>query len=112
MDKDKTLADKGIKADVLHVHGMLQKYRKFDIINIFCKKTIVPDYDPRAIVATAAADLGISHPLYNKVNNNKRTDNAAYIVQRKGQGSRNGEDSTTMCIAGVSAYLAMIMRMF
>jgi len=48
----------GVKADVLHCHGSLDKGQKFAVVNIVCGTIVVPGILPRGLVATAAAELG------------------------------------------------------
>ena len=58
---EKKLDEKGVAVDVVHVHGHLQKYKKFQLINILCGKIVVIGFFHRALLTTASSYVGINH---------------------------------------------------
>ena len=37
---------RGVDGDVVHIHGMLEKEEKFHLINFFCRKETISEYNP------------------------------------------------------------------
>ena len=51
-----------VHADVIQIHGKMDKVLKGININIFTGKLKLPDVNPRVLVATSAGDMGVDHP--------------------------------------------------
>ena len=100
----------GIAADVVHIHGKLRLEDKMNFSKLYCRKIHVPDYDPRVLVATSAADLGIDHPNAQCGLNNEWPASISTFVQRRGRASRRDEDALIVVIAGVASYLHLFKR--
>ena len=103
---------KGEEIDVLHVHGRLPKQTKFDMINIFCRNMSFDGFNPRVLVATCAADIGVDCPDANHVMNIEWVHNISSWIQRMGRRSRHGQRSVIINVAGVSSYISMMMRIY
>mmetsp|Transcript_504 Transcript_504/g.1029 ORF Transcript_504/g.1029 Transcript_504/m.1029 type:complete len:142 (-) Transcript_504:29-454(-) len=88
-----------IKCDVIHIHGSLDKNEIFKLTNILCSKITVNRFNPRAIVVTSAADLGIDHEEAIPIVNNEIPDYPGTAVQRLGRASRMGKLSTFILVA-------------
>ena len=56
-----------VYCDVLHIHGSLSSDEKFNLTRIFCKQVKVTGFNPRVLMATAAADLGLNRKDANCV---------------------------------------------
>ena len=73
-------------------------------------------FNPRVMLATSAADLGIDHPNCNYVHNIDYVHNIewpediATYVQRRGRGGRQNQESQFILNAGLSGYLQMVAR--
>ena len=100
----------GVSADIVHMHGHLDKTEKFSLINIFCRKLIIQDYSPNIMISTAAADLGVDHPNAQCIVNIEFPDCLASLFQRQGRGSRNHQISSFIIIGGVKSYIMLYRR--
>jgi len=98
-----------IHCDVLHIHGSLSSDEKFNLTRIFCKQVKVTGFNPRVLMATAAADLGMNRKDAEFVTEMKWPRNIASYVQRCGRAAQDGRTATMHLIAGLSSYL-WIMR--
>ena len=56
-------------ADVIHVHGLLDKHEKFWFVRIFCAQLCVAELGAQIIVGTAAVNAGIDNKAVNLVVN-------------------------------------------
>ena len=106
------LDKRGINTDIMNIHGKQGKSEKFALIGIFCCKIKVKDYDPRVLISTAAANLGVNHPDVQCVVNLKWPDCLASLVQRRGCASRDGQLAVFVIVVGISLYLALLRRIY
>ena len=67
-------------------------------------------YNGRILMATAAADLGVDHRACAFVLIFEWPDSISTFKQQIGRGSRDGRDSTTLLIAGLSSLIALTKR--
>ena len=108
IEKKLDVLDKQV--DVLHIHGGLDKSKKFHLINIFCRNVTVDIISPQVAISTAAADLGVNCRHCTLVQICEWCENISSFVQRKGRGARNGEESVTSMNAGLSSILSLEKR--
>jgi len=99
-----------VAGDVLHIHGRLKREDKGNLINLFTSKLRIDDFNPNVLIATSAADLGIDHPNAQLQLNVEWPESIASLVQRRGRGSRRGEDSKYVLVAGISSYVHIVKR--
>ena len=99
-----------VAGDVLHIHGRLKREDKGNLINLFTSKLRIDDFNPNVLIATSAADLGIDHPNAQLQLNVEWPESIASLVQRRGRGSRRGEDSKFVLVAGISSYVHIVKR--
>ena len=95
------------RPDVLHVHGSLKKEDKFRRIQLFVGAISVPGLNPKVMVSTSAADVGIDNKDCRHVTIFEWPSDGASFCQRRGRGSRDGRDSKTLLVAGLGSYLSM-----
>ena len=95
------------RPDVIHVHGSLNKDEKFGRIQLFVGAISVDGISPKVCVSTSAADVGIDHQDCRLVTILEWTSDVASFCQRRGRGSRDGRNSRTLLVAGISSYIYM-----
>lgn len=96
--------------DVLHIHGGLDKPKRYHLINIFCRNVTVDISSPQVAISIAAADLGVNCRYCTLVQICEWCENISAFVQRKGRDARNGEDLVTSLNAGLSSILSLEKR--
>ena len=101
-----------IRSDVVHIHGKLSKEEKFHLINFFCGKSTIKDFDPKAMVATSSADLGVDHPDAQCIIEMQWSDSPSTYGQRRGRGGRLGQLSIMITIAGITAHIELMQRIY
>lgn len=109
---EKKMDEKHVTSDVVHIHGSMNKDEKFGAINLFTGALVITDYDPRVLVATSSADLGIDRSDGRIVTIFEWPDSMSTVAQRRGRGSRDGAPSTTLVVAGLASYLSMMKRIY
>ena len=57
------LSDASMSTDVLQIHGEMDKHEKFAFTRLFTTAIKMKHFDPRVLVATAAANTGIEQAL-------------------------------------------------
>ena len=98
-----------VHCDVLHIHDSLSSNEKFNPTCIFYKQVKVTDFNPKVLMATAAADLEMNRKDAKCVMEMEWPRNIASYVQRCGRAAQDGRTATMHLIAGLSSYL-WIMR--
>ena len=99
-----------VDADVIQIHGKMDKALKSININIFTGKLKLPDVNPRVLVATSAGDMGVDHPNAQYVLNCEFPEDPSTVIQRRGRASRRGENAVFFLAAGVASYLNLMRR--
>jgi len=108
---EKKLVKQGVAVDVVHVHGHLQKYEIFQLINIFCGKIVVGGYHPQALVTTASSEVGVNHRNAQGILNMEMLESISASRQRQGWASRDGQSSWFHIVAGVSSYIMLFKKL-
>ena len=103
---------KKVTADLIHIHGSVGKKGKLKLIKLFVQTLRVAGFEPRVLVATSSADVGIHHKDGGFVIIIEWPSDLATYVQRRGRTSRRGQPSIVIVVAGVSAYLSLIRRIY
>ena len=99
-----------ITGDVLHIYGRLTCEDKGNLVNLFTSKLQTEDFKPNVLVATSAADLGIDHLNSQLQLNVEWPESIASLVQRRGRGSRRGEESRFVVVAGIASYVHIVKQ--
>jgi superfamily II DNA/RNA helicase len=99
-----------ICADVIQIHGKMEKTLKYININLFTGKLKLPEVILRILVATSASDMGVDHRNTQFVLNCEFPKNLSTVLQRRGRSSRRGKNAMFFLAAGVALYLNLIRR--
>ena len=102
------LDSQSVGADVIVIHGDLDKHEKMALSKFFVMKLKVPGFNPRAAMCTSAADIGIDHPKLEYVTMYEWPFSLGVYAQRRGRASRDGETSAVLLVAGLSSYIAQM----
>ena len=95
-----------ISSDAVHIHERLRLEDKMNFIKLYSEKIKVPDYDPRVLIATSAANLGVDHPNAQCGLNNEWPNNISTFVQRRGRAYCRNEIAIIVIVAGVASFIA------
>lgn len=104
--------ERGIVADVIHIHGSLTKEEKFAFTSLLVGAITVPDFHPRALIATAAADVAIDDSRVEYVLNIEFPEDCATAVQRKGRASREGQPAQFTIVASLTGYISKVSQIY
>ena len=99
-------------ADVLHVHGSLDKTKKFNLIKIFVSKLEVKDFHPRVLIGTSDSNLGIDKSDLRRVQIYEWPEDVGVFGQWRGRAGRNGEECECYTTTGLVAYTAATARIY
>ena len=58
-----------VRADVIQIHGKIEKVLKCININVFTGRLKLPEANPRMLVATSTGKMGVNHPNTQSVLN-------------------------------------------
>ena len=81
---------KNVPADVINVHGSLDKSTKCTLVKVSTGKIVIEGVNSCVLVSTSALDIGVNNPLANLVINCECPDCVTTLTQHKGRGSRCG----------------------
>ena len=84
-----------VDADVIQIHGKMEKALKGININIFTGKLKLPDLNPRVLVATSAGNMGVDHPNAQYVLNCEFPEDPSTVIQRRGWASCRGKNAVS-----------------
>ena len=99
-------------ADVIHVHGSLDKTTKSTLVKISCGKITIDGISARVLVSTSASDMGLDNIMANLVVNFECPDCIPTLAQRRGRGSRRGQPSVFELIYAIGSITAMLRRIY
>jgi len=92
------------------MHGALLKSKKYFLINTFTGHNVIEGLRPRCMCSTPAGDLGIDHPDAQAITIFGWPENPSVFLQRRRRGSRDGQSSWALLVAGLSSHLFLSKR--